>query len=115
MNECLEFMANKKRPYFVYDPFEGANKYYETAKERDDSSDAIIQSMLEDGEWCDEVDNIVIGMVSGRSVQTDRVERPRFINDDGFCDDGEDWTTDADYKCNYVIEPYEDKNSEEHF
>ena len=90
--------------YFFYDSEGSGFTYYKTKKERDDAANNAIQNYLDDG-WSEEVENVVVGEVTGRATQVDVTYRPDdlLLDKDGCDKEGQYWDNDYEYACNYKI------------
>jgi hypothetical protein len=94
----------KDRPYFVLDPEGDGITYFETIEERDKFADECIKQYLYD-EWSEEVTNVVAGVVTHSTQQTDREDRPAELDEEGCDGDGLYWDPDCEYRCNYKLLP----------
>lgn len=95
---------SKDRPYFVYDPERDGFEYYATEEERDEKAEDIIKLYLQDT-WDEGVVNIVAGVVTHTIEQTNRVDRPECLDDEGVDEWGVEWDIDTDYTCDYKLTP----------
>ena len=97
-----------ERRFFLYDAGVAQYYYFKTAAERDQYSDTVIQSYLDDG-WDDTVAQVVAGELTHSAQQVDRVERPpaEDINEEGYDAEGRYWDEVWEYHCNYQLLPLE--------
>ena len=91
------------RPFFVYDPGGYGFSYFATEQERDDAAHSVIRS-YHDSEWDEEVTDVVAGTLTHKVTQTDVVQRPDNLDEDGCDEDGACWN-DWLHTCNYKLLP----------
>ena len=97
----------KKGFSFFYNDYDGDGMvYFKTEQDRDAAAEEAVQNYLHDG-WSEEVENIVVGTVTGASTRVDVEIRPEDdeLDEDNCDEDGSYWDSDWDYKCNYKIKP----------
>jgi hypothetical protein len=61
--------------------------------------------MLRNVGWNEEVENIIVGKITGASAKVDVTIRPTDLDEDNCDDEGVYWDSDHDYTCNYEIKP----------
>ena len=91
-----------KHIYFLNDPENGFETFL-TAEERDNVAAESIEHYLQDG-WDESVTNVVTGVITHVATQTNRVERPSELDEDGCDEDGYDWD-EFDHRCDYKMLP----------
>ena len=101
-----KFVPTKNYPYFYYDVEDSGFVYFQTEKERDEAVKEAIQDYLDDG-WNEEVENIVVGEMTGSStkINVQIAPDPSELDEEGCDKSGEYWDQDWDYKCDYEIKP----------
>lgn len=92
--------------FFLYDPQSNDWFYFDTEQNRDAAFDSVKDGFLSDF-WDEEVENIVAGIITHTTKQTDRKERPpdEELDADMFDKEGIDWSMDWDYICTYKLFP----------
>jgi hypothetical protein len=98
------------KKYFCQSP--DGTDFFETEKEALEYATKIIESCLDGGEWCEEVEDIICGIVTHKTVMTDKVMKPDNIDEEGCDGEGNWWDSDCDFKCNYEIKRIEDEQPE---
>jgi hypothetical protein len=89
--------------FLLYCPNDGFT-FWETEEERNKAGEDLIQEYLVDGEWSEEVTDIFTGTVTHTAGEVDRKERVGELDDDGYDEAGEYWSSsEYDYKCNYEL------------
>jgi hypothetical protein len=96
--------------FFLYDPEQNGFEYFATEAARDAEVQKCIDAYLDAGEgWSEDVEQIVVGVITGRATQCDIVRPTGKIDEDGEDEAGVDWPqwmdTDDLMKCNYRIKP----------
>lgn len=90
--------------YFVYDPENGID-FYDTQEQALDAAKSAIDGYLDDG-WGEGVDQIVVGVVTHESTQTNLIKREGELDEDGHDEAGEYWgNPDWTYRCDYEMLP----------
>ena len=106
MNDNVDVKYNPDPDYkfFLYDPEGNGFEYFKYKHLRDERADIAIQEYLQDG-WNEEVENIVVGEVTGQSKMVDVCVKPDELDDEGMDEGGEYWNSEFDYRCDYKIKP----------
>lgn len=94
--------------YFVNDPSGHDMMYCGSIEERDELVKHVIKEYLDDGTWCEDVEYVTVGHVTGLAQATDITEAPSDLDDEGFDEDGNYWG-DIERSCNYDILPLPEK------
>lgn len=89
--------------YFVYDPDGKGLETYATIEERDAVAKEIIDLYKEEDEWCDSdsVESVIIGEITAKSKQCDRIERPDVLDKNGYDEAGNYWQKGIYFICDY--------------
>lgn len=91
--------------FFLYDPAGNGFQAFPTAELRDVAAKAAIEDCLVEGEWSDDVLEIVVGEITGCAVKTNVVKRPERLDENSEDEDGETWDADMDEKYDVEILP----------
>jgi len=92
--------------YFIYDPAGNGFETFATLSEQAIASKEIIASYLENNnEWPEEVEDIVSGTIDQKATKCEVKNRPSKseLDEEGFDEDGQDWSGDFSYVCNYKM------------
>ena len=101
------------KKYLVYDPFGSEDQVFDTEEEALIHTEKLVQECLEDGEWDESVESIVVAEIKYVTIQTDVVIRPPDDElQDGYDSNGIYWggfeyEEHYQLKCNYKIVPVE--------
>lgn len=92
--------------FFIFDPLGYEFVYFRTAEDRDQASDGIIQSYLDDG-WNEEVERVIAGEITHTCDKVNVQDRPpeEEIDGEGYDQNGDYWAEEWSYKCNYELLP----------
>jgi hypothetical protein len=90
--------------FFYSDPAGDGFVYFKTEKSRDEAVEDAIANYLQ-GSWYEEVENIIVGKITGASAKVDVTIKPTNLDEDNCDDEGAYWDSDCDYTCNYEIKP----------
>ncbi len=99
------WQPSAEKPFFIYDPEGEGFNYFSTEKERDDAASDCIQAYLDYG-WDDQVKNVVAGVMTHEAKQIDRIDRPEENEIDEITmedSNGNDWSHEFDYVCDYKL------------
>lgn len=109
--ENLEFRKafHGSNPFFVFDD-QGVFEEFKTLKERDSYASDAIQSCLHDN-WDEGVTNIVAGVITARTKQTNVRQRPDNLDENGCDEDGHCWDESWSHTCNYELIPIQHENT----
>ena len=88
--------------YFIYSSETGF-KEYDSLEEALKNGNQCIDLFL-DETWNEEVESLVVGMITHTTEKCDVKEKPD-LDEDGLDEDGEPWPGDVDYACNYSLIP----------
>ena len=93
--------------YFVYDPIENEFLSFTTEKAQQEEAKEIIECCMDDGEWMDEVDEVVAGVITSKATKSNIITRPKNIPLDeyGVDKEGYPWRKGEKYCCNYEMKP----------
>jgi hypothetical protein len=94
----------KDHIYGLYDPEGNGHAFYATEKERDDAAEKAIEVYLDDT-WSEEVEGVFAFTVTAKATQVDVRHPEGELDDEGYDEDGEYWSTDIDFACNYALRP----------
>lgn len=93
----------KEAPYFYGDMACADFEYFENKEDRDEAVKDAIQAYLDADGWDEQVEQIIVGEVTGVSTQFDKREPQGEIDENGDDENG-DYFGSFDYICNYKIE-----------
>tara|TARA_R110000772_G_scaffold9816_5_gene31942 strand:+ start:273 stop:617 length:345 start_codon:yes stop_codon:yes gene_type:complete len=85
--------------FFYSDPDGDSFVYFKSEQER---NDAVKEAIAERSE---NVENIIVGKITGASAKVDVTIRPTQLDEDNCDEEGVYWDSDCDYTCNYEIKP----------
>lgn len=91
------------KPFFAFDD-QGVFEEFETLKERDAYASDAIQGCLHDS-WDEAVTNIVAGIITARTEQTNVKQRPDNLDENGCDEDGHCWDESWSHTCDYELIP----------
>ncbi|MCK4347976.1 MAG: hypothetical protein KAW47_05105 [Thermoplasmatales archaeon] len=92
--------------YFIYDPGNDSFETFATLSEQAKASEEIIAGYLDNNdEWPEEVGSIVSGIINEIATRCEIKNRPpeSELDEDGFDEDGQNWSGDFTYICNYEM------------
>lgn len=106
--------SNTTKKYFVYSPDHGF-ELFNTKSARDEYASGAIGDYLNDC-WDDSVTQLVSGEIHEQATMTNKKERPpeEEIEDD-FDKDGDYWSDEWEYRCNYTMQPIGDTAGLTHY
>lgn len=110
MSKCQSNPSAEFR-FFLYEPEGDEFTYFSSPEDRDEYAKGAIAGYLDDG-WIEDVEQVIAGEITHTTQQTQRVERPAEIDEDGHDQDGNYWDSDWDYKCHYELLPIDKKSGE---
>lgn len=84
--------------YFVYDPAGYGFEEFETEKEMLEFAEKAIAEHGEDGEWCEEVENIICGKITHFTEMFNKLTK-----EEADEEEREHWPSNIDYICNYRL------------
>lgn len=89
--------------YFLYDT-ENGFETFETLDARKTEEKKAIAAYLEDG-WSEDVEYVMSGIIAHRATKCDVQNKPpeSELDEEGYDGDGQDWTGDYEYICNYEM------------
>jgi hypothetical protein len=93
--------------YFVYDADNNDFETYATIEEQSKAAEEMIGSYMDcDGAWAEEVEGIVLGVITESASVYNRIDRPdkKNIDGDGFDEEGRYWPDNVDWFYNYQME-----------
>lgn len=94
-------IPKKGFPFFVHDPEGEGLLFFDTVAEADKFAEEAIKGYLDVGEWVEDVERVVSGVVTQKATQVDRIDRP---TDPEEAED-EGWPPECEYHCNYKMLP----------
>ena len=90
--------------YFVYDPEN--NEFFTLATKEEQAIEAkkVIQSYLENGEWSEETEGIICGIITHSAQKCNIVNRPNETElDSSGCDEEGVYWSGWEYMCDYEM------------
>ena len=91
--------------HFMHDP-ESSPEFFATEAEALAAAAEAIEMRRQIGDdWPDDIDEILVGVVTHVARQANRIDRPENLDADGYTPEGEYWDSHADYTCDYVMQP----------
>lgn len=91
--------------WLAYGPDMGL-EFYATEQEAIDAGANFIEDHIGDDGWDEAVEQVFVGKAIHITRQTNVVKRPpdEELDEDGFDEEGNDWSGDHDCRCNYELE-----------
>jgi hypothetical protein len=104
------YRPSAKHRHLLYDPEDSGLLFFATADERDAAAREVIKEYLADGYWCESVEAVFVGTVTGVASAVNLRKRPPDSDlDEWGCDeDGIDWSHGNYETCAYEIAPLAD-------
>lgn len=101
----FQYCPSAEYRFFLNDP-EGDGMLYFWSKERRDEygKNAIAAYLVDDG-WCEEVEWVCSGEVTGTAQVLNKVMRPDDLDEDEIDGDGISWADGMEWRGTYTLEP----------
>ena len=99
-----KFVGDKDYKFFVCDEANADFYFFRTEEERDEAAKYLIGGYLDDG-WNESVEQIICGEITHTCEKVNVVNRPPEdeIDEDGHDSEGDYWTEEWEYKCDYQM------------
>jgi hypothetical protein len=99
----MKTSPDKDHVFGLYCPY-GGQEFYATAEERDKAAKDIIQGHLQEGEWSEDVGDVLAFTVTHKATQVDVKHPEGEPDEEGYDENGDYWPSDVDCTCNYALE-----------
>jgi hypothetical protein len=93
--------------YFLFNPLDNELLRFTSAEGRDAAARSLVSDCLEDGEWLDEVLQIVVGEITGEAQHVNIEKRPGTFDGNGEDGEGRTWPSGIDEMFDVEIRPVE--------